>query len=184
MSSRSSELQKGHRLAVHLAALLLCSCTNLWGMHKQVSHYERKCLWPELRKNGKCNTIQLKTQFNFFFLTVSKLNMSQQDEMMPRSCFERSYSVSDMSEKAFFHSCALPCTLKATAHTICFAHERSPHYCSHIKQSHVNFMPHWPLFLFLSVLQQCTYRLVSKKLTFPPKILNWNWGGNTQALNG
>lgn len=32
--------------------------------------------------------------------------------------------------------------LKITAHKIRFPHQRSPHYCSDIKQSDVNFMPH------------------------------------------
>jgi len=46
---------------------------------------------------------------------------------------------------------------------------RSPHYCSHIKRSHLTLTPHWPLVLFPSALQRCTYRLALTKLTFTPK---------------
>lgn len=55
--------------------------------------------------------------------------------MTPRSYSEIASSLSEITKTHLFHCMCLTAQIS-------FAHKRSPHYCSHITQSDVNFMPH------------------------------------------
>lgn len=150
-------------------------------MHKQVSDYERQCFatrttekWHYATRHklkGNLTSSNVCVCVLSFFKKRKKEEIKEKkEEIMPHSCFKRSYLESDISEKPFLHLCAFMCYKLTKGHLITVPT---------LSQFYATLT-----FVSISVCSSTVhlqYRLFLTKLTFPPKILNCTQGvgGNT-----